>query len=43
MNHGETLSAGLLEIGSQTADSLLNTWKEKVSEIASALSGKHAR
>ena len=39
---GETLSAGLLEIGSQTADSLLNTWKEKVSEIASALSGKHA-
>ena len=37
---GNTLSAGLLELGSQTAESLISSWKERVSEIGVALSGK---
>ena len=34
---GQSLSAGLLELGSQDAESLLQAWKERVAAIATAL------
>ena len=34
---GQSLSAGLLELGSQDAESLLQAWKERVAAIAKAL------
>ena len=39
---GKTLSAGLIETVNQDAESILQCWKERVSEIAKAVSGCNA-
>ena len=39
---GKTLSAGLIETVNQNAESILQCWKERVSERAKAVSGCNA-
>ena len=39
---GKSLSVGLIETAGQDAQTILSCWKERVSEIAKAVSGVHA-